>query len=117
MPTPCNNTNPTHIITTSSYRRHVIKTGVQLIPFSSLIYDLHEHLHGVLASLFQKLNTMVLEEPARTLDSPTSGGEKSGGIVRWSISVPSGVSFYFISMNAPTGGITPAYVFGDRLTR
>jgi hypothetical protein len=52
---------------------------------------------------------MVLEEPARTLDSRATGDEKLGGIVRWSISVPSMV-FYFISTNAPAGGITPAYV-------
>ena len=56
---------------------------------------------------------MVLEEPARTLDSRASGDQKLGGIVRWSISVPSGLSFYFISMNAPAGGITPRLCFGD----
>jgi hypothetical protein len=44
---------------------------------------------------FQELNTMVLEEPARTLDSRASGDQKLGGIVRWSISVPSGAFFLF----------------------
>jgi hypothetical protein len=60
---------------------------------------------------------MVLEEPARTLDSRASGDEKLGGIVRWSISVPSRVSFLFHIDECTHGWHYSRLCFGDRLTR